>query len=476
MENDDTILKVKNTKYTLKESPYYEDQNNEIELLKNIIPDKLTIESDDPNYVLEINVTSSLENPEKEYILKVFLNYFYPEKSPRFQIYEKNDFLQEYRKKEITARMNKVLEENLGGPTIYQLYECAVEFADEEEERRAKIIEEYNHQLKCQSVSLGQVKLYKDFEGYNVTDIVVLQNNYLILACCEDIYNPCLRIIDEKYEKEIYELELLEKSEHAKYQCKINKLVLYNKSSTEDYLYIVGSDKIIYLYKINYLKKTNKKTGLNITIEQITHNSGYNFFDLIILNEYNCFLFLCKDEIIFWNQNDKFIITTDSIVKQINNNEKYQEIFQFNKNLFVLTNPKNKKLIFLKIKDNFLNDIKWGKKINICCSKEKNYMVKIDENNLLFWNINLKTIAIIYIPTQEIVTLYEINYLHSIIQLNSSIFLCSNKGIDEIDFKNSMLNIYELKLPKDFKSLNFIKPLGKGYLGLANSEKFMLCK
>ena len=477
MEDDNTILKVKNTKYTLKQSPYFEDQNNEIELLKNIIPDKLTIESDDPNYVLEINVTSSLENPEKEYILKVYLNYFYPEKSPRFQFYEKKDFLQENRKKEITSRLNKVLEENLGVPTIYQLYECALEFADEEEERRAKIIEEYNNQLKCQTISLNQVKVYKDFEGYNVSDLVVLQNNYLILACCEDIYNPCLRIIDDKYEKEICKLDLLEKSDHSKYQCKIKKLVLYNKSSTEDYLYIVGSDKVIYLYKINYLKKINKKTGLNITIEQTTHNSGYNFFDLIILKDYNCFLFLCKDEIIFWNQNDEFKITTDSIIKQINNDDKCSEIFQFNKNLFVLTNPKKKKLIFLNIKDNFLKDIKWEKKkVNICCDKEKNYMIKINENNLLFWNINLNTIVIIYIPTQEIVTLYEMNNIYSIIQFNNSIFVCSKKGIDEIDFKNSILNIYEMKLPKDFRALNFIKPLEKGYLGLANSEKFMLCK
>jgi hypothetical protein len=234
---------------------------------------------------------------------------------------------------------------------------------------------------------------------------------------------------------------------------------------------------VIYLYKINYLKKIQKKTGLNITIEQTTHNSGYNFYDLILLKDYNCFLFLCKDEIIFWNQNDEFKITTDSIIKQINNDDKCSEIFQFNKNLFVLTNPKKKKLIFLNIKDNFLKDIKWEKKkVNICCDKEKNYMIKINENNLLFWNINLNTIVIIYIPTQEIVTLYEMNNIYSIIQFNNSIFVCSKKGIDEIDFKNSILNIYEMKLPKDFRALNFIKPLEKGYLGLANSEKFMLCK
>lgn len=67
------------------------------------------------------------------------------------------------------------------------------------------------------------------------------------------------------------------------------------------------------------------------------------------------------------------------------------------------------------------------KKVNICCDKEKNYMIKINENNLLFWNINLNTIVIIYIPTQEIVTLYEMNNIYSIIQINNSIFVCSKK-------------------------------------------------
>ena len=44
MEKDDNIIKIKNTKYTLKQSPHYEEQKDEIELLSNIIPDRLTIE------------------------------------------------------------------------------------------------------------------------------------------------------------------------------------------------------------------------------------------------------------------------------------------------------------------------------------------------------------------------------------------------------------------------------------------------
>ena len=205
MENNDKNLKITNTKYTLKESPHYEEQKDEIEILNNIIPDRLTIESDDPNYILNITVKSSLDNPEKEYRLKVYLNYFYPEKSPRFEFYEINDFLQEHRKKEAISRLNKVLEENLGFTTIFQLYESAIEFADEEEERRKKVIEQYKKQnLEQIRFPLNQMKIYKKYDNIFITDLVVLKNNYLLLASCENKYAPYLSIIDESYTNKIY--------------------------------------------------------------------------------------------------------------------------------------------------------------------------------------------------------------------------------------------------------------------------------
>ena len=474
--DDNKNLKIQNTKYTLKQSPHYDEQNEEIELLKNIIPDRLTVESDDPNYVLDINVISSSENPEKEYILKIYLNYFYPEKSPRFEFYEKNDFLQENRKKEIISRLKKVLEENLGCTTIYQLYECAVEFADEEEERRAKIMEEYKKQLQVTNYSIGQMKIYKQFDNYLVTDLVILKNNYLILACCEDKFSPHLRIIDDCYEKVIYELDLLNNQSEKKYQFTIKKMVLFNISNNEDNLYLVCSDKIIREYKIHYLKSRNKKTGLNISIELFSSNSGYNFLDLIILNDYNnCFLFFCKEEIVFWKYNDSFQITNESIINSIEQNNCI-EIFIFDKNNFILTNQKKNSLIFLNIKDNNLKKYNWGKKIKVRCGKTKNYIVKIDEKNILFWNDGLKEIIIIYIPTYEIVSRYEYYKIVSINKINSSIYLCSTKGITEIDFKKVYLSEYEIKCLKNFNSINLIKPLEKSYLGFASNGAFMICK
>ena len=475
MDNNN-ILKIKNTKYTLKESPHFDEQKDEIEILNNIIPDRLTIESDDPNYVLNIVVKSSLENPEKEYRLKIYLNYFYPEKSPRFEFYEINDFLQENRKKVAISRLNKILEENLGFTTIFQLYECAIEFADEEEERRAKIMEEYKKQLGQTRFPLNQMKLYKKYDNIFITDVVVLKNNYLLLASCENKYSPYLRIIDECYDKQLYELSLLDNSDDKKYQFEVKKIFLYNISNTEDELYLLCSDKNIRKYKISYLKSKSKKTGMNISIEFKIKNYYYNFLDMLILKDYNnFFLFLCKDEILIWKQNEIFEVNSDSIINEIPNlNTK--EIFLIDKNTFILTNSKNNEILFLTIEDNNIKKLKWGKTIKICCSKNKNYIFKINERNLLFGNSDLREFIIIYIPTGEIVTRYECGILTSIFQINKSIYICQNKGIEEIDFKKVYLSDVENNYKLFFNSISLIKPVEKGYYCFAGPSSFMICK
>ena len=252
---------ISNTKYNIKQSPHYEEQKEEIELLQNIIPDRLNIISEEPNYILEISVQSSLENPEKEYKLKIYLNYFYPEKSPRFEFDEINDFLQENRRKEAISELNKVIEENVGIGILYQLYECAIEFADKEEERRAKILNEYEKQKTQSKFKISQMKKYKQIDNYFITDVLILKNNYLILASCENNYNPCLRIYDEFYENEIHNVPLIEgdNEKNKNYQYSIKKLVMYNISNNKDDIFVVCSDKFIRNYKINYLSKKQLK-------------------------------------------------------------------------------------------------------------------------------------------------------------------------------------------------------------------------
>ena len=476
MENSN-LLKSSNTKYNIKNSPHYEEQKEEIELLQNIIPDRLKIQSEEPNYILEIIIKSSLENPEKEYKLKIYLNYFYPEKSPRFEFYEINDFLQEKRKQEIISEFNKILEENKGMGILYQLYECAVDFADKEEERRAKILDEYEKQKPQNKFNISQMKKYKQIDDYYITDAIILKNNYLVLASCENKYNPCLRIYDEFYEKEIHTIQLIEGNNETNkfYQYTIKKLILYNISSTKDDLYVVSSDKFIRNYKINYLSKTIKKTGLNITYEFNSKYSLASTLDLAILSEYNnCFLFVCTKEIFFWRHNEEFSMSdNESIISSINCDKVFGDVFVFSKNLFILIGYKSS-IVFLYIIDNLLKNFKWGKEINIKCEPNNNYISKINEKNILFWNNNLKAIVDIHIPTEEIVTKFQFPDVSAICYINNFTYLCSKKGIDEIEYNKGFLELTENN--HKYKNISFIKPINKGYFCFGSSSTLYICQ
>ena len=469
-----------NTKYNIKQSPHYEEQKEEIELLQNIIPDRLNIISEEPNYILEISVQSSLENQEKEYKIKIYLNYFYPEKSPRFEFYEIHDFLQESRKKEAISELNKILEENVGMGILYQLYECAVEFADKEEERRAKILKEYEKQRKENTFKISQMKKYKQIDDYYITDVLILKNNYLLLASCENKYNPCLRIYDEFYENEIHVIPLIggdnEKNKH--YQYTIKKLMLYSISNNKDDLFIVCSDKFIRNYKINYLSKVIKKTGLNITYEFNSKYSLSSTLDMAILNDYNnYFLFVSSKELYFWKYNEEFEVndenTSSIIISKNNANKTYGDIFIFDKNLFIVIGYKSS-IYFLYVKDDYLKQFKWGKEIEIKCDPNKNYMKKLNEKNVFFWNNYLNEINVIYIPTEEIVTKCSFSGISSICNINNTIYLCSKNGLEEIEFSSTFLELGESN--KKYKNITLIKPINKGYVCFATNNSFFICQ
>ena len=474
MENSSNIT---DENYNIKESPHYEEQKEEIELLQNIIPDRLIIKSKEPNYILEITVKSSLENPEKEYRLKIYLNYFYPEKPPKLEFYEINDFLQEERKQVIISELNKIVEENEGMGVLYQLYECAVGFADKEEERRAKILDTYEKQKTSNKFNISQMKKYKQIDDYYITDAIVLKNNYLVLSSCEDEYNPRLRIYDEFYENELHVIELIERinKNSKQYQYIIKKLVLYNISTTKDDLYVVCSDKIIRNYKINYLSKTIRKTGLNITYEFNSKYSLSSTLDMVILNDYNNnFLFVSTKENIFWRHNEEFSLTeNESIISSITRNHTFGDVYIFNKNMFIFIGYK-KSIFFLYILDDSLKKFKWGKEIEIKCKANENYISKVNEKNVLFWNNNLKEIVVIFVPTEEIVTKLELPGISSICHINNSTYLCSKEGINEIEFQNIFMELTENN--KKYKDIIFIKPINKGYVCFGTKSTFFICQ
>ena len=52
-------------KTSIKSSPNYEQQVDEIELLKNIIPEKIEIISEEPDFNIKIEIKGNTENPKK---------------------------------------------------------------------------------------------------------------------------------------------------------------------------------------------------------------------------------------------------------------------------------------------------------------------------------------------------------------------------------------------------------------------------
>ena len=107
------------------------------------------------------------------------------------------------------------------------------------------------------------------------------------------------------------------------------------------------------------------------------------------------------------------------------------------------------------------------------CFKTKNYLIKINEKNLLFGNNNLRELIIIYVPTGEIVTKYESGILSSIFKINVSIYICSNKNIEEIDFKKIYLSEVESNNKTLFNNVNLIKQIQKGCYSFFNINSFM---
>ena len=107
-----------------------------MKFLKNILPEKVTILQESPNFIIQIEIEGDNKNQEESYktfYLEVSLNNDYPEKSPKIKISEENNNLNEENKEMIMKKLDEYCQENLGMPVIYQLYEIMKEFVDDEE-------------------------------------------------------------------------------------------------------------------------------------------------------------------------------------------------------------------------------------------------------------------------------------------------------------------------------------------------------
>ena len=116
-------------------SAHREQQQEEIDLLQNIIFEKMKIVQEEPDFIIFMEIKSDIESPKMKFNLTVTLNDEYPDKEPTFELKEVNNFLASAKVRDLEEKLNALVKEYINMPMLYQMYECILSFADEEEEK-----------------------------------------------------------------------------------------------------------------------------------------------------------------------------------------------------------------------------------------------------------------------------------------------------------------------------------------------------
>ena len=116
-------------------SDHHAQQQDEIDLLQNIIFEKMKIIQEEPNYIIFMEIKSEVENAKMKFHLTVTLNDEYPDKEPTFELAEVNNYLASAKVRELEEKLNSLCKEYISMPMLYQMYESILSFADEEEEK-----------------------------------------------------------------------------------------------------------------------------------------------------------------------------------------------------------------------------------------------------------------------------------------------------------------------------------------------------
>ena len=226
---------------SIKSSPNYDQQIEEIELLKNIIPEKITILKEEPNFNIQLEIEANdIEDPIKKFILIIYLNYNYPEQSPEFKIYEINNNLSDQSENDIKNKLIEYCNENIGFPVIYQLYEMCQEFANEQE--KIKITEEEKDINPYQLNALKKIKIINEFP----IDIILLKNGNVLVINKDNL----IKIYDNQFESIL--LQTLYSDSF--YNILFCKYFPSNNKEENDYLYLFNIKEVL-VYEISYLLK-----------------------------------------------------------------------------------------------------------------------------------------------------------------------------------------------------------------------------
>ena len=355
---EEIIQKATNT------SPNYEQQEEEIEVLKNILPEKVTVLKTEPNFHIQIEIEG--ENNEEEehfktFYLEIYLNNNYPEKAPRFKIYEANDCLNDKRKDMLIKKLDEYCKENEGISMIYQLYEIVKEFADEEEkislrkkkyEKIGKIKYELNNLAKINQIKINDTYPIDIFELKDENILVVFKNGII------KVYDNHLGILIFELLKQYSNSPII----FSKY---------FNFSFKDSMIYLIGYQfclifKIIYLSKKTIVEEEYYKINGKIKIEYFNE---IKTSDVIEFPQYH-------DSFFYTSENNKKILLYKSNKNYITKEEistnphltNFRKAHYINSDKFILASYTTRKRVRNEISDT-------GKNI-MCLVETKNFTIK----------------------------------------------------------------------------------------------------
>ena len=106
------------------ENPNYETQKDEIKLLKNILFEKLTIEEELPEFVLNFEIEPDVnEDPKLSFFTKIKFTAEYPDTEPIIEIDDLSNILASSKLNKLKEEIFQFSKENYGMPMVYQIYE-----------------------------------------------------------------------------------------------------------------------------------------------------------------------------------------------------------------------------------------------------------------------------------------------------------------------------------------------------------------
>lgn len=113
----------------------YEAQKDEVELLRNILFEKLNIISEEEEFVMEIYLKPDItDNPKLDFQINIQLSPDYPNVHPKIEVADLSNYLASSKIKSLMDNIHNLSEELMGMPMIYQIYEMVQTFANEQED------------------------------------------------------------------------------------------------------------------------------------------------------------------------------------------------------------------------------------------------------------------------------------------------------------------------------------------------------